>query len=91
MVSVIGIFIKLTQHYMSVVKLPAEAVPIMGRPILETETSQTPSLWPVYLRRGMQLMVGGPLRLDMMRLVCCRILFVWDLEIKECALLRILN
>ena len=39
----------------------ADAVPRMGRRILETETSQIPSLWPVYLLKGVQLSkAGGP-------------------------------
>ena len=39
----------------------AEAVPRIGRRILETETSQIPSLWPVYLLKGVQLSkAGGP-------------------------------
>ena len=39
----------------------AEAVPRIGRRILETETSQIPSLWPVYLLKGVQFSkAGGP-------------------------------
>ena len=57
----------------------AEAVPMRGRPMRETETSQTPSLWPTNRRCGaVQLIAGGPLRLDMILLVCWRSLLVWD-------------
>ncbi len=38
------------------------------------------TLCPVYLRSGIQFMVGGPFKLDMIRFVCCRSLFVWDLK-----------
>ena len=39
----------------------AEAVPKMGNRIRETETSQMPSRWPVYRRKGVQFNnAGGP-------------------------------
>ena len=39
----------------------AEAVPRIGRRILDTDTSQIPSLWPVYLLNGVQFSkAGGP-------------------------------
>jgi len=56
----------------------AEAVPIKGDPIFEMETSHTPSLWPVNLWNGAQLMAGGPFKFDMILLVCCLSLLVWD-------------